>query len=56
MKKITGEDLHNLDNAISYWESELHHHRFLLSPSVQYFLEVTIKFLKMLKEITHSGD
>lgn len=50
MRKLTGEELHNLDNAMGYWESELHQHRFLLSPSVQYFLEVTIKFLKMLKE------
>ena len=40
-----------LEQLISYWKDTLATHRLLLSPSVIYLVEQTIKRLERLKEL-----
>lgn len=43
-----------LDQLISYWKDTLAQNRLLLSPSVIYLVEQTIKSLEKLKKIEES--
>ncbi|GAI62227.1 unnamed protein product [marine sediment metagenome] len=43
-----------LDQLISYWKDTLAQHRLLMSPSVIYLVEQTIKRLEELKKIKES--
>lgn len=39
-----------LERIITFWETTLSYHRYLLEPSVLYLVEQTIKFLKTIKQ------
>ena len=43
-------DPETLKRLIEFWEGELFHHRFLMSPSTQTLVEHTVKYLKELQE------
>jgi len=40
-----------LRSTIKFWEACLLHYKFLMSPSVQVFVEDTVKHLKELQKI-----